>query len=292
MGALLGLLFTCFPKLFHIPVADHACQQYFKSSLIEAGASYLTCRGVIGGLDVIEHTEFEITPAGVGIDAEPARMTDPLRDVAERASDAMFTAIMALTAEEIGYDITRTLGGRLIGIALLAASIAACFLQWSNRHMQMLLRILLFLLALRLAMPASAGVCDVVNSTVFAPKIAAATASVNRVFPAKTVNALSDWNLPTIPSSSWYSVVPKFIKAYGGYAWGKLDAAFKATTAITLHMKTMADDLTNLSALFIAQIIFQAILIPLAGYWILVRLFRQLFDWIPPASIKPGNAGS
>lgn len=289
MGMILGLLLVGFPNLFYIPVADSSSQQYFKSSLIEAGTSYLLCRSVIGGLDTIEHFQIGIAPMGVGLDAEPARITDPLRDVAERASDVLFTAILTLTVEEIGYEIMRTFGVQVIGAVLLLLSLIAFFPRWSHRPAQLGIRILVMLVALRLALPASACLSTVVNDKIFVPKIAAAHESMAAVFPMKAVNALSDWRTPKVSGGSWYSVVPDYIKAYGTCAFDKIAALSKALEAITLHMKLMAEELTILSSLFIAQIIFQAVLIPLAVYWILVKISGLLFNQGLPLVRKPAS---
>ncbi|MGC8623640.1 MAG: hypothetical protein ACP5VQ_00045 [Phycisphaerae bacterium] len=289
VGLVLGLLLVCFPRLFYIPVADSSCQQYFKSSLLGAGASYLLCRSVIGGLDTFEHSQIGIG-VGVDVDVEPARITDPLRDVAERASDVLFTAILTLTVEEIGYEIMRTLGVQVIGVVLLLISLAALFPRWSQRPINLGIRVLVLLVALRLALPASAGLCTVVNAEIFAPKIAAARESVAQAFPTKAANALSDWSLPKVSSGSWYSEVPRVIEVFGTYAFDKITAFYKALGAITLHMKPMAEGLTVLSGLFVAQIIFQAVPLPLAVYWILVKICGLLFNWNLPPVLKPESS--
>ncbi len=292
MGMILGLLLVAFPKLFYIPVADSSCQQYFKSSLFESGASYLFCRSVIGGLDTIEHSQIGIAPMGIGVDMEPARITDPLRDVAERASDVLFTAILTLTVEEIGYEIMRTIGVQVIGVVLLLLSLVAFFPRWSHRPIHLGVRVLVMLVALRLALPASACLCTVVNDKIFMPKIAAARESMAAVFPINAVNALSDWRMPKVSSGSWYSVVPRYINSYGTYAFNKIEALSKALEAITLHMKLMAEGLTILSSLSIAQMIFQAVLIPLAVYWILVKISGLLFNQSLPLTLKPATGGN
>ncbi|MGC9261352.1 MAG: hypothetical protein ACP5I8_14900 [Phycisphaerae bacterium] len=151
-------------------------------------------------------------------------------------------------------------------------------------------QVLVLLVALRLALPASAGLCTVVNAEIFAPKIAAARESVAQAFPTKAANALSNWSLPKVPSGSWYSEVPRVIEAYGTYAFDKTAAFYNALKAITLHMKSMAEGLTVLSGLFVAQIIFQAVLLPLAVYWILVKICGLLFNWNLPPVPKPESS--
>ncbi len=286
VGVVLGLLLAVLPSLFSIPVADRSCQQYFKSSLLEAGSSYLLCRGVIGGLDTFEHTQVGIEPLGVGVDVEPARITDPLRDVAERASDVLFTAIMTLTVEEIGYEIMLKLGVQVFGVVLLLTALVALFPRVPQQPIHLGIRVLILLLALRLALPASAGVCAVVNHEIFTPQIAAARESVAEAFPTKAANALSDWNLPKVPSGSWYSAAPRFIETYGTYAYDKIAAFFEALDAITVHMKAMAEGLTILSGLYVAQLIFQAVLLPLAAYWILIKICGPVFNWLLPPAHK------
>ncbi len=276
VGVVVGLLLVMFPKLLYVPVADEVCQKYFKTSLAEAGISYLTCRGIIGGLDLIEHCQVSMEPWGIGLDEEPARLTDPLRDVAERASEVLFTSILVLTGEKIGYDIVRVFGGVLIGIVMLITALAALSPQVGHRTAMMGVRIMLLLLVFRVALPVSAGVCAEVNHRIFSPKLNSAHAAIEKELPDGNIKALSDWSLP---KAKFHWTSPGgFLGAYLGYVWDKLSAISDSTRAITLHMGSLAEDLTSLSGLYVAKIFFQTIVIPLGVYWLLLKLCQSMFN--------------
>ena len=288
IGMVIGLLLILFPKVLYLPVADRQCQSYFKRSLIEASASYLACRGIIGGLGIVEHSQISVEPFGIGVDVEPARITDPLKDVAERASDVLFTAIVTLTAEDVGYDITRMFVAPTLGVLLLMMSLAALLTRRSQGFQNLAFRVILLLLALRIALPVSAGVSSAVNRDILAPRITAADANIRKLFPTQDIKALSDWSLPRV-SIKWYSPFSfgSSAAAYAHYAFDRIAAVLRVILAVTVHMKPLADNVTELSGLYFAQILFNAVLIPLGIYWLLVKLFNSLFSTRLPPILRP-----
>ena len=97
--SLLGIMMATilfFSVGFEIPVLDKKANTYFNESISKAGLAYATCRVINASISVIQNSNLQLEPAGVGVSLAIGQALDPIDDMTERLSDVLVTAIVAL----------------------------------------------------------------------------------------------------------------------------------------------------------------------------------------------------
>ncbi len=250
------------------PEIEEKTDVYFTETVSEAATVFATARVINGGISVIKDSTVTVTPFGVGTEIALGQVLDPLDDVIERLSDILFTVIVSLGIQKAVYEI---IGATAVyGItALLALSLllAFCFKNEKLRAWSVFLKkAALLLLFVRVALPCTALISEVVETHFFAPKIAACQARLS-VFEAETKIRVAEQD------SFWDKA-------------GKMKEQFRE--AMTVYWKNAMDMVEvslEMAGHYIALFLVQVIFIPLGMFWLLVKITNRLFSTSLPGII-------
>ena len=153
--------------------ADDAVNQFFKQSMLRATSLYSVSAGVNGIVSVVQDSEIEAAPAGVGLSIAAGEILDPVNDLAERLSDTMLSIMALLGVEKLIHDILgEVLFLRIIALLIVIWVVSLYVAQqrgiWLRKVTQ---KIVLVLLSLRLVLATAFLVEGVLYKYFFAEKL-------------------------------------------------------------------------------------------------------------------------
>jgi len=276
-----GIGLMVFPPA-RIPVADDIADTYFEETIRKAGLAYGTARLVNAGVSVVKESSLQLEPGGVGIAVAVGQVADPLDDMTERLSSMLVTAIVSLLVQKICFEIAQAyvfqvLGGMLVLCALLSIDRRPTFLALRN----LVLRMSLFLMILRLFLPVSALMSDFLNRNLFFPKIDHYHASLVPV--TAEFSALMEYEMPEI--GSLREVFSEPAKAIGNKTRQLKQAASKIVEFVANEGMEVFNTLLKITAIYLGVFLVQVLFIPLGMFWFMNKLLFILFGFHTPAYI-------
>lgn len=145
---------------------------YFDNAIEQAAVAYGTVRVINAAVSVIQNSQLQVQPAGVGLSLAIGQVLDPLDDMAERASDVLVVSIAALGVQKLLYE----LGDKAITIILIVLLITLAIVFGLPKSQLAMLKIGLFklmliLLLLRLLMPVMLWANAMLEQQFFQPRI-------------------------------------------------------------------------------------------------------------------------
>ncbi|WP_457560855.1 hypothetical protein [Caminibacter sp.] len=151
-----------FSFIFLIPFYNSYTENYYKENLKTSALAYASARSINAVVSVIKNSSIEL---GIGVNSSIAigEILDPINDAVERLSDILTVSIWSSGAEYILYKLTL-----LMPFYILVLSIALINIFLKN---QILLKLTLILLILRLFMPFASGISYFADKIYFTPEI-------------------------------------------------------------------------------------------------------------------------
>jgi hypothetical protein len=136
-----------------IPAVDRPAREYVDASLGQALAVFTTARAINAGLSVLQGTEVDASPLGIGLTLAVGEVLDPANDLIERFSWVVLASVASLGVQQLlagaaGHALLAGLvtGTGLLLAALLLAGAGGGGTRWA-------LRLFLLAVLLRFAMP-------------------------------------------------------------------------------------------------------------------------------------------
>jgi len=153
---LLVALIIAVTALAWLPVIDRQGSVTVDGAFKRALVTFALARGINGVISVAQGTEVAIQPAGVGVNFTPGEILDPVNDLIERFSWIMMLASSSLGIQKVLLSMSAW-QGLLIALTAAAAVAVVCHAVLKRPLLaQFASRLFLFLLLLRLMMPAIA----------------------------------------------------------------------------------------------------------------------------------------
>lgn len=136
---------------------DNAARDYTEQGLKRVLVTYAVARGLNGLISVAQGTEVSIEPVGVGMTFTPGQILDPVNDLVEQFSWLVLASGVSLGIQRLLITMTTGAGFTLlVSIALLAAVAVQWWTDAPKSLRQIIMRMALLLLVLRLMVPAIA----------------------------------------------------------------------------------------------------------------------------------------
>ncbi|MBU1195493.1 MAG: hypothetical protein KKE62_19560 [Proteobacteria bacterium] len=271
------ILFFC--AGLKIPVLDSKTDAYFQQAMTKAGLAYATCRIINASVSVVKDSSLELEPAGVGVSLAVGQVLDPIDDMTERVSDILVMAITSLGVQKLSYEIGVSLVPQMFSMVLLFLSILIWF---DNDRIKSLhktfVRVLIFIAVFRFCLPVSSLVNDFVHKNYFEAQISQAKDGL--VVGSKGIEQLSEFSLPQIDGFI------KTIENSAGFVKQKAIAFKHALESAMNNIESIIDNLLKLAFLYVGVFLIQIILLPLASFWILVKLVNSLFVLQTPLHVS------
>ena len=267
LGCALLLLFG--PRT--IPFADHRADAYFDTAIQQATVVYGTSRFINASVSLIKESDVSVQPAGLGVSVAAGQVLDPLDDMTERASDILVTAIIALGIQKLAYEFTVAFSPPLLGILLLSCW-AISFLPHRKCAIvnQFAWKLILLLVIARICLPVSALLSAGLQEYYFVSEIEKAEQKMKLIAPQQ-MNQLKKIDIPEA-DGAW-----DLLKKNYEFVTHKTDDLRIVFKTMLNNMDKLITSLLKISYLYIGLFLIQVILLPLATFWILIKLVNQLF---------------
>lgn len=150
----LSLLLVLITVLSVAPFVDQQAEADYEKLFQRALITFALARTINGVISVVQGTEVALQPAGVGVTLTPGQILDPVNDLVERFSWIMMGATISLGIQNVLLDVS---AWWLVQLLLSTVAILLLIKVWrpefKGLRKVLLVRVLLFLLFLRFAVP-------------------------------------------------------------------------------------------------------------------------------------------
>lgn len=269
-GIVLSVLLF-FSSGIKLPVIDNSADTYFRNSIAKAGVSYGVCRLINGTVSVIQESNLELEPAGIGLSLAVGQVVDPINDMVERLSSVLVMSITSLGVQELAYEICLTLAPTVLAATLLLLSTLVLWESGKTAKLRgVIMSIALIITIARFCLPISAMVNDYLQHNFFEDKIAEANHALSRGIA--NLDTLKDASLPK------YNGIFETIENSASYLKQR-SVEFKEAIAATIdNRELIVDNLIKLTFLYGGIFIIQVLLLPLLVFWFLIKILNALFS--------------
>lgn len=256
------------------PVLDEQADTYFESTIKQAGIAYGTVRLINASVSVIMESNLQVQPAGVGLSLAVGQVLDPLNDMAERLSDVLVTAMVSLGVQKLIYEISISFVPAALAIVLvLLAGIGFLKQPFFVRLQQLLIRFAFILLIVRLFLPLSAFINQVIYDDFFAEQITAEKSALRD--ESEDLQGLADFSKPQPVKTKTYGFLSSSIWGEtSNYLDEKSVQIKKAFLSKQQYASSLIDHLMTLTYLYVGLFVIQVILLPLALFYALLSLSK------------------
>ncbi len=254
-----------------IPILDSLTDCYFNDSITKAGLSYATCRGINALVSILLESELQIGPGGVGVTIALGQALDPIDDMTERLSDVLVTAVTSLGVQKLLYEISVSLTFPILFILLIIYFLLKLFnKEFFQNNRKKMIKILLLFFVIRLCLPISA----IVNSYLY-----------NFYFDDKIVEARDSLEMDT----NTLDEIKKFTPQESNGLFSSIKNGAELILDKTIQLKKslsetmdkaniIIENLLKLTFLYVGLFVVQVIILPVASFWILIKLANSIFE--------------
>lgn len=247
---------------------DRASETQAENALKNALVTFAVARTLNGVISAAQGTEVALEPGGVGVVLSVGEVLDPINDLIERFSAVMLIAASSLGLQMLLLTITSWWG---VSGFLFAAAVAFLVVIWGPRstaaqYAGPALRILLFLLFVRFAVPVLIVGTTLISDAFLEPKQAAATAILRDT--TEDIERISD-EAQTVPPDD-----QSFMDRLGDMINESL-----ASMRVGDRMKELRESASNAAehiVSLIAIFVLQTILLPLLFLWLFMAGLRGI----------------
>jgi hypothetical protein len=239
---------------------DRASEEQAEGALKNALVTFAVARTLNGVISAAQGTEVALEPGGVGVVLSVGEILDPINDLIERFSSVMLVAASSLGLQMLLLNITSWWG---VSGFLIAAAAGFLVVIWAPRstaaqYAGPALRILLFLLFVRFAVPVLIVGTTLISDAFLAPKQAEATAILRDT--TEDIERISDETPAVAPGEQ------SFMDRLGEM----IDESLQAMR-VGERMKELKESASNAAEHIvdlIAIFVLQTILLPLMFLWL------------------------
>ena len=270
IGVVLAVILFVLPDI-KIPFIDSNANDYFESAISKATLAYGTSRVINASISVLQESQLQVEPAGVGLSLAVGQVLDPVNDLTERLSDVLVTAIVSLGIQKLAFDIGISVVPKILAVIILLLSLLIWF---KNDNLKIvnsgLLRVAFLVIVVRLFLPISSAANDFLNTAYFDSKINAAEANLD--FYSKEIDSLSPTELPEEEEGIWGA-----IKSSALFLGEKAIEFKNALVNVVNNAGVIVDSLVELTWLYVGLFVIQVLALPLIMFWLLIKMVNGLF---------------
>ena len=230
---------------------DVPATQQVDAGLRRALVTFASARALNGAISVVQGTQIDAQPGGVGLTLAPGQLLAPINDLVKHFSNFMLMASVAFGIQKMLIVISSYWAISLV-LTVTGAVWAGLYLRQQSPP-SWISKMLILLLMLRFAIPivvlGSSVLSEKFMAAEYAESIKSIDAATENVDGGKAVNGPSKWWKPPMPS------IPNF-------------------EGMIEKMKQSADHIVKLMVIFLLQ----TLLIPLLLLWSMYTVVRSLFE--------------
>lgn len=269
----LGICFSLilfFAQGVKIPYLDNSSDSYFKDAISKAGVAYASTRGVNALISMIQNSQLQLEPAGVGFSLAIGEVLDPINDMTERLSNVLVLAITSLGLQKLLYEMSISIVPPLLAVFLLLFSLTLWIKNAKIKIFQaFLLSFSLLLIVARVSLPFASLANEYLYQNFFATKIVQSQQALH--VSGVDADKLSQMSVPTQQNSSFWNKISNSTQLIQ-----EKSAQFKEAFTYTLeNAGNLIDNLLNLTFLYIGVFLIQVIFLPLFIFWIFWKISKS-----------------
>ena len=280
--SMLGIMLATtlfFSAGFEIPLLDKKANTYFTESISKAGLAYATCRLINGSISILQNSDLNIEPAGIGVTIALGQILDPIDDMTERLSDVLVTAIVSLGIQKLIYEISLSYAPPVLSIFLFVLSLLIWFKNKKIKTFQKtIIKIAFIVLIVRFCLPISSIANNFLHENFFEVQI---SETKNKLSMLTT--ELDNLETISLPETS------SFLGTITNSASILLNQSTKLTNAIRNIKNNMGDIIANLvklTTLYVGVFLIQVLMLPILVFWLLIKITNSLFQKDLPVIIQ------
>ena len=245
-----------------IGTLDQPATSQVDAGLKRALISFATARALNGAISVVQGTQVDFTPLGMGVTLAPGQILVPLNDLVGNFADLMLVASVAFGVQKFLIAMSS-----YWPISLLLSAVAAA---WALSHLRQgppapwLSKLLLLLLMLRFAIPAVVLTSDALSQKFLAADYVASQRAVDRI--TGQVASLEQPAASTTPAPGMFDRLKEWVPK-----GADLKIYFE-------NLKKSAEQATEHMVKLMVIFLLETLLIPLLLLWGLYVLLRSAFD--------------
>ncbi len=261
-----------------LPQLDERASAYFIDTSQKAVVSYALVRSANAVVSVIQESELQLSPTGVGVNIAVGQILDPLNDMLERVSSVLVVALVSIGVQRAALEISSNIILQAAAALFLLAFVALTFGGTGSEALRWLLRAAIILFLLRFALPVSALVYDHAYQRIFAPQIEQAE-TILKVIPSPRQFALQ-YNPSTSASNNGFfaSIIPDIIRNQANDAEEKIRWLHQSFGLVMKHASSLIDALVQLASTYVTIFILQIIILPLLAWWLILGASKIIAD--------------
>lgn len=261
---------------------DKSGEKYINDTLNKAIYTYGIARVANGIISVIQSTEVNAAPAGIGMTFGVGEGLDPVNDIIERFSVVMLISTSSLGIQKVLMEIGTWLGFKiLLSLSILIFLTGIWVPQIKRLDLVRLgLNIGLFAIVIRCCIPTIGAIGNLVDDLFLAHQYESSTQSLTRLNEEiQNTNLIGGDSVSPDDENSGYLEKLKSIYSNG-----------KIVGTINDKLATIKDKLTDFIPLLIDLIvifIIQTILLPIFVIWMLKKILETVAPGKMPLFIAP-----
>lgn len=261
-----------------LPQLDERASAYFIDTSQKAVVSYALVRSANAVVSVIQESELQLSPTGVGVNIAVGQILDPLNDMLERASSVLVVALVSIGVQRAALEMSSSMMLQASAVLFLLACVALAFGNTAREALRWLLRAAMIFLLLRFALPVSALVYDHAYQHIFEPQIEQAE-TILKVIPSPRQFALQ-YNPAKASSNSGFfaNIIPDVIRNQAADAEEKVRWLHQSFGLVMQHAASLIDALVQLASTYVTIFILQIIILPLLAWWLILGASKIIAD--------------
>jgi len=267
------------------PQLDERAATYFVEVSQKTVVSYALVRSANAVVSVIQESQLQLAPAGVGVNLAVGQILDPLNDLLERASSLLLVALLSTGVQRVMLELGSATVLQAAAVLLLLCVPLLLLGKTGAAATQWLLRGAVLLVLLRVALPVSAMLYDESYQRLFAPQIEEAE-TILRVIPGSDQFALS-YDAHVTGGGMLANLVPDIIRQQAVGAEEKLRWLRESFLLLIKHAASLVDALLQMLSAYAAMFVLQVLVLPVFLLWLVLGVSRLLSEvcvqWLYPS---------
>lgn len=264
---ILSILVVFVVALSLLESLDTKSSEQLDSALVRSLSTFAIARALNGVVSVVQGTEVNISPAGIGATFAPGQLLDPINDMVERFSWVMLMSTVSIGVQEVMLHLGKT---ALFKILFAVSALLLLLQMWLPKlplpwRPESSLKVVIVLAVLRFSVPMLVMMNEVVYAYVLEPKYEQAFEEVSKTSVEVTVmieNAQSKEQAHMEAKSSFMDVL-NVSKRYENYKLGLK----KSVNQLIEKFNDAMESIIRLITVFIIS----SIIIPLAALWLFIH---------------------
>ncbi|MGB0936811.1 MAG: hypothetical protein ACPGTQ_05105 [Colwellia sp.] len=264
---LISLLILAFTQF-----ADEYSEAYTSKTLESVAITYGVARAMNATVSVLQGTEINASPAGIGVTFSIGEVLDPVNDLIERFSFIVMLSMASLALQKILILIGSSIGFNVLLLMSAAWYLSHVWFISNQRGRQLALRCLYFIVYIRFALVLVVGANFCVDYFFMSDLQEVSNQSLlNNQIKMETLTSQLKTESIT-PQTEEQSMLDSI-----NSAWESIQMGFSRANSKVDSLKALAEDSIHSMVDLIAMFVLQTIILPLLFIWLFYRGIRALY---------------